>query len=240
MWVGFRACPHAIKSCLPCVYPWRHADDKMYQTLPDLSWESLGMRLIVTHSYSSHLFLCTLAWLRCHSLLVSFTHCSSSSLLLFIISQFIFLYGEMADYQVHSCTSTWTSHSYNSLYQTAVFLSWTCVPTAWPEVELLHAILQLIVRLVFVFSPHLFINHFPLTFIFLSRDSPDDDWSSQSKHSAKVTLVCSWFHRTFLSIHIFLQKIANYFSSLLYAPPIFHISSPYFSVTVLRHLVCFN
>ena len=77
----------------------------------------------------------------------------------------------------------------------------------------------------------------------MSRDSPDDDWSSQSKHSAKVTLVCSWFHRTFLSIHIFRQKIANYFSSLLYAPPIFHISSPYFIalyVTVLRHLVCFN
>ena len=139
MWAGFRACPCTIKSGRPRVYPWHHTAIKCTSS-PDLSRESLGMRLIVTHSYSSCLFLCALAWWRCHSLLVSFTHCSS-----IIISQFIFLNGEMADYQWHSCTSTWTSHSYKSLYQTAVFLSWTCVPTAWPEVELLHAILQLIV-----------------------------------------------------------------------------------------------
>ena len=25
-WVGFCECPHAIKSCLPHVYPWRHAE----------------------------------------------------------------------------------------------------------------------------------------------------------------------------------------------------------------------
>ena len=33
MWAWFHACPRAIKSCLPHVYPWRHARDKMYQSL---------------------------------------------------------------------------------------------------------------------------------------------------------------------------------------------------------------
>ena len=40
-------CPHAIKSCLPCVYPWRHTHDQLYQTLPLLNeraWE-WGYRL---------------------------------------------------------------------------------------------------------------------------------------------------------------------------------------------------
>ena len=41
----FRACPHAIKSCLPRVYPWRHARDKVYQALSLLSGESVGTRL---------------------------------------------------------------------------------------------------------------------------------------------------------------------------------------------------
>ena len=44
-WAGFCVCPRAIKSCLPRVYPWRHARDKMYQALPLLSGESLGTRL---------------------------------------------------------------------------------------------------------------------------------------------------------------------------------------------------
>ena len=48
-WAGFRESPHAIKSCLPCIYPWRHARDKMYQALPLLSRESLGTRLILVH-----------------------------------------------------------------------------------------------------------------------------------------------------------------------------------------------
>ena len=30
---GFHVCPRAIKSCLPCVYPWHQALDKMYQAL---------------------------------------------------------------------------------------------------------------------------------------------------------------------------------------------------------------
>ena len=54
MWAGFRACPHAIKSCLPRVYPWRHARDKMYQALPFLySGKTLGTRLlaIVQHIF---------------------------------------------------------------------------------------------------------------------------------------------------------------------------------------------
>ena len=44
--INFRACPHAIKSCLPHVYPGRHAHEKMYQALSFLSGESLGMRLV--------------------------------------------------------------------------------------------------------------------------------------------------------------------------------------------------
>ena len=43
MWAGFRECPRTIKSAW--VYPWRHTHDKMYQALPLLSRESLGMRL---------------------------------------------------------------------------------------------------------------------------------------------------------------------------------------------------
>ena len=54
MWAGFRACPRAIKLCLPRVYPWRHACDKMYQALPDLSWESLGTRLERSHMFQPH------------------------------------------------------------------------------------------------------------------------------------------------------------------------------------------
>ena len=45
MWAGFRACLHAIKSCLPRVCPWCHACDKMYQAVPLLSGESLWTRL---------------------------------------------------------------------------------------------------------------------------------------------------------------------------------------------------
>ena len=45
MWVGFRECLCAIRSCPPRVYPWCHACDKMYQALPLLSGESLGTRL---------------------------------------------------------------------------------------------------------------------------------------------------------------------------------------------------
>ena len=33
------------------VYPWRHARDKMYQALPNLSRESLGMRLTFSTSF---------------------------------------------------------------------------------------------------------------------------------------------------------------------------------------------
>ena len=39
----------AIKSCLPCVYPWRHIRDKMNQAFPLLSGESLRMRLEICH-----------------------------------------------------------------------------------------------------------------------------------------------------------------------------------------------
>jgi len=42
MWARFRAWPRAIKLCLPHVYPWRHARDKMYQallTLTTRAWE---------------------------------------------------------------------------------------------------------------------------------------------------------------------------------------------------------
>ena len=39
MWAGFCECPHVIKLCLPRVYLWNHARDKMYQALPLLSWE---------------------------------------------------------------------------------------------------------------------------------------------------------------------------------------------------------
>ena len=44
-----RGSVRAIKSCLPRVYPWRHARDKMYQVLPNLSRESLGTRLYEMH-----------------------------------------------------------------------------------------------------------------------------------------------------------------------------------------------
>ena len=43
MWAGFHACPCAS---LPRIYPLRHACDKMYQALPDLSRESLGTRVL--------------------------------------------------------------------------------------------------------------------------------------------------------------------------------------------------
>jgi len=33
-WVHFGLCPRASKLCLPSVYPWCHARDKMYQVLP--------------------------------------------------------------------------------------------------------------------------------------------------------------------------------------------------------------
>ena len=45
MWVVFLLCPHAIKLCLPRVYPWRHTRNKMYQPLPLLNRESPGTKL---------------------------------------------------------------------------------------------------------------------------------------------------------------------------------------------------
>ena len=45
MWVGFHVCSHAIEWCLPRVYRWRHAHDKVYQALPLFSRENLVMRL---------------------------------------------------------------------------------------------------------------------------------------------------------------------------------------------------
>ena len=47
-WVDFHMCPCTIKSCLPCIYPWHHARDKIYQALPLLSRESRGTRLELT------------------------------------------------------------------------------------------------------------------------------------------------------------------------------------------------
>ena len=44
-WVGFCACPFAIKSCLSCVYVGHNACDEMYQALPLLSGENLQMSL---------------------------------------------------------------------------------------------------------------------------------------------------------------------------------------------------
>ena len=41
----FLVCPHAIKSCIPRIYPWRHARDKMHQPLPLLNRESPGTKL---------------------------------------------------------------------------------------------------------------------------------------------------------------------------------------------------
>ena len=49
MWVDFCICPHAIKLCLPHVYPWRYTRDQIYQALPLLSRESLGARLSFVH-----------------------------------------------------------------------------------------------------------------------------------------------------------------------------------------------
>ena len=45
--------PCVIKSCLPRIYPWRYTRDKIYQTLPDLIWESLGTRLPRGHLEAS-------------------------------------------------------------------------------------------------------------------------------------------------------------------------------------------
>ena len=42
MWAGFRTCPHAIKSCPSCVYPWHHAHNKCTRLSPTLAgrvWE---------------------------------------------------------------------------------------------------------------------------------------------------------------------------------------------------------
>ena len=36
--------------CLPCIYPWCHAHEKMYQALPLLSRESLGTRLKLSYN----------------------------------------------------------------------------------------------------------------------------------------------------------------------------------------------
>ena len=38
---GFHECPCAIKSCLPRVYPWRHACDKTYQSKSKSAMETL-------------------------------------------------------------------------------------------------------------------------------------------------------------------------------------------------------
>ena len=48
-WADFCICPHAIKLCLPYVYPWCHTRDQMYQALPLLSRESLEARLSFVH-----------------------------------------------------------------------------------------------------------------------------------------------------------------------------------------------
>ena len=47
--VNFCACPHAIMSGLPRIYPWRHTHDKLYKALPLLSRESLRKRLKKVH-----------------------------------------------------------------------------------------------------------------------------------------------------------------------------------------------
>ena len=44
-WVGFCACPFAIKSCPSCVYVGHNACDEMYQALSLLSGENLQMSL---------------------------------------------------------------------------------------------------------------------------------------------------------------------------------------------------
>ena len=52
-WSGFHECLHTIKSCLPLVYPWRHACDKMYQALPLLNGESLETRLSRSYFFNT-------------------------------------------------------------------------------------------------------------------------------------------------------------------------------------------
>ena len=53
-WADFHVCPHTIKSCLLCVYPWCHARDKKYQAPPSLvgrGWEQ-GYNYVLSSEYA--------------------------------------------------------------------------------------------------------------------------------------------------------------------------------------------
>ena len=60
-WADFCICPHAIKLCLPHIYPWRHTRDQMYRALPLLSRESLGVRLSFVHRATKQASWCNIS-----------------------------------------------------------------------------------------------------------------------------------------------------------------------------------